>query len=182
MEAARKKESDAHHRKLTAVLDVGFILYVTSGGDVCELRMYLHHNLPEGAAAEVDDFVHQLEQRFLETELNTLSKIADSQSPPFSTQKYRRASRAREELGLLDWIRTQNDDHGVAPSSSLLWDQKTKVAGEKAESSTAVPHAAGPTKSAQIKWAQRFRARWKLQMVRPVAQHVLPPEQLQQKV
>ena len=79
----------------------------------------------------------------------------------------------------MKWVEHQNAVQGVAPSQRLVWEFRQSLhTYEVLASGSVVPHCA----PAAVKWMQRFRQRWQLQMGTQPVQETLPLEVLRAKV
>ena len=99
--------------------------------------------------------------------------------PNISASDTAAAKKLVDEANILKWVEQQNAGQGVAPPQRFVWEFRQNLhAYDVLVSGNMVPHCA----SAAVKWMQRFRQRWQLQMGTQPVQETLPLEVLRAKV
>ena len=170
----RRKEE----RMRNFILDVCFILFVwcAPSGSLA-LAYAAHATSTKKHDAEVR--IEQLQRRYLETDLDTLSAI-NTKDAGMSKRAFAEADRFQSQFDLFQWIETQNDAKGVAPNTTMVRNHVVRKSMEP--TGNASPTGALVAKSVSVSWVQRFRKRWALKRGRFMPGERLPRDVIGDKV
>ena len=90
------------------------------------------------------------------------------------------AQKLLEDVRVLEWVEDQNSKQGVAPPQRFVWEHRCshRLCLDVGWSSQS---AQAPNSVGAVKWLQRFRRRWDLQLGRQPVQEIVPLQVLRQK-
>ena len=160
------------------ILDVCFILFVWSAPSATVALAYAAH-IASTRKHVIDVCKEQLEVRYLETDVAILSAII-SKEAGMSKSALAEAVRFQSQFDLFQWIQSQNDSKGMAPSTSMVQNQVTQKAVQADSSSS--PTTPLVVKPVSVSWVQRFRKRWSLKRGRFMPGERLPRDAVCDKV
>ena len=132
--------------------DVSLALYVLSGGNADACIAYLRGKCDE----DLNVTLQKIENRFLRMPLQELEKIGNPDTP-WNTTVEKRAQRYLEEYKSAEWVRSQNNVKGVAPSFRHIAHQKRSL-----HSSSLKEHMKALTRTGRddTQWVRRWMRRW----------------------
>ena len=129
----------------------------------------------------VDALQREIENRFLETPIDTLAQWLDWSAIPRKIRN--EAQRVAVDARVLHWIDSQSSAQGIAPPPQFVWEKRCALVIDQSTSDQRHADAMRPTRSAAAKkWMQRFRQRWNLCLSRLPAKDLLPKATMQAKV
>ena len=133
--------------------NVSLALYVLSGGNADACIAYLRGKCDE----DLNITLQKIENRFLRMPLQELEKIGNPDNP-WNTTVEKRAQRFLDEYKLAEWVRSQNNVKGVAPSFRHIAHQKRLL-----HSSSLKEHTKALTRTGRddTQWVRRWMRRWK---------------------
>lgn len=179
LQAQVKKGKAKLLRERAFVLDVALVLLTWTGSRLSVSRFLMCEGFFTGSQGE-EEVLNEIEDRFVHMPLPTLEAIQRGETPPLARKVYEKATRTKQQLHLLTWVEQQNDEHGVAPTTAMLWEHMFSDQGEA--TSFASMTSGGRSKAAITKWTQRFRRRWGLKLIASAPHENVPIPDLRDKV
>ena len=167
---------------LPCILDTMLAIYALAGYSPEPAVVYLHEcgrrkGWPDRPDHELSRLV---EDSFLSFDDERLASLTDSYEP-MDDSIYRIALRYAEEWQLVKWGETLNAERGVAPPTSMLISQAQAV-GMQLPSAVTGWSRARKIPLAAVRWAARFRMRWKCRMGKLRAREWISVEEARAKV
>ena len=173
-----KKTAQTSRRHLKG-LQIATLAFTHESEGNASYARYLRHTFPAIFTDGDAEVARSIETHFLSLEAGVLASWLDWDCPNMSASDIAAAKKLVDEANILKWVEHQNAEQGVAPSQRLVWEFRQSLhTYEVLASGSVVPHCA----SAAVKWMQRFRQRWQLQMGTQPVQETLPLEVLRAKV
>lgn len=126
--------------------------------------------------------LREIEHRYMQTDVSQIWKWMQWSDIQSATVE-RQAKRLIHEVQLFKWVCVQNEEKGLAPWPTFVWQKSCSMTGSIPRPMTsATARAAGTPGFSAFKWIQRFRHRWRLQMGRQPVKQELTTESLRDKV
>ena len=133
--------------------NVALVLHVLGAGNVDACMAYLRDNCGE----YWDAALQHIEHRFLTLPLQELVKIGDPNNP-WNSAAEKKAKRFLEDFKLAAWVRSQNEEKGVAPAFRHIASRKRSC---RAYGVPEPPAALTRTGRGEAQWVRRWMRRWK---------------------
>lgn len=176
-ELDRERKQAASKQK--RALDVAFVLFVLCCPSAAAALVYVAMQLPGNAGDAELDVLASLEQRYMETPMADLLAILENTGGADASVR-KTASRFLQEHQLHEWIRCQNVDKGVAPSTRLI--MRHMLLSRQTSGEDTNCRRKWESEQASMKWLQRFRRRWGVTLGTFPARETLSLETMRKKV
>lgn len=178
-----RSEADAQSK----IWNVAFILFVLTAPAPDLALQYLNANLADQRFGTLEDADEEgsdaaekrLSDRYLETELQTLSEIEDGWSADIPEHHFNLAQRFREDARVMSWVQQQHSSQGVAPAPWLVMSFRRAPNG--LDEAATMPSVKRCYTAGEVKWVQRFRRRLGLSLGTLPVGEVVPLESLREK-
>ena len=172
------REQAKKEKAVRFVFDVAFTLYCWT----CPTTALCEAYLAQQAALRQEPIpitTRELEDHFIATDTDTLRQLLD-RTPALGKAVHSTALRFESEFALATWIRSENEQKGLAPTTDLIIRHLRSVPCATHLDTQVAGRASSHGRS--TKWVQRFRTKWNMQRSRMPARDPVPVPELQAKV
>ena len=128
-----------------------------------------------------DECMKEIETRFMQADVNDMVKWLNWENIG-GQYIVDNAKKLIHDVHLFKWICDQNEHRGIAPWPSIAWKTRIHMLQTSGLERTAQsPSLDVSTDAKALKWMQRFRHRWDLQLGRPSVKQPLSEVELRDK-
>ena len=179
MEALRTVQKTASRRQ-NNFLETARSLLCLSDGAVHNVLNFYRHTCPESTEPEVKDIVECLTSWYTSATQEEKDTYRDPGLGTRSSSQVRLARRFLEEQSLHDWVAHKNEYLGIAPSTTLVLDQRAAL--REGLNTKYLGTVKNKSKKGKLQWLRRWRARWDLRLGSIAARERVPPADSKFKV
>ena len=180
LERLKRHQKSAQRRldyQKNLVHKICFVLFVMNSPSPTLALAYADHARGQGKFVE-NITAESLQEEYLQTSVEDLADIMAGDT--INPKVLRTARRFEQEQRLHGWIRIQNVEKGVAPSSARIVLEANRMELQH-ESDRKRQHGAG-SQAATKKWVQRYQKRWRLKKGKFPPGESMPQEEAKAKV
>ena len=174
---SRQKHELAAMRRLVEQASVVLLLHDT---DRCWLPAFMRKHGMRDGDEELAAFDEQVVNHFLAL---SCEEVAAMRAPTcrMGKTRLRDAQAFITEHRLQEWVATQNERHGLAPTVGDALQHRDELAAAVQVEENQPSPLWSVASSARYKWGTRFRKRWRVGLKRPHAREAVPLEVARQK-